>query len=247
MAKKRWIDTKFWTDTFVINELDPLEKLVYLYLITSPQSNICGIYELPIKVMAVETGIEKDNLSKVILPRLEKAGKIKYMNGWVAIRNFIKHQNQKSPKVLAGIENELENAPKNLVSWVKNKRVSEGIDTLSHLDSDLDIDLDSDSDTTAQSAGNTTNAFISLFKEINPSYEQLFKRPPQRAAADRLLKLHDFDWWQKFIPAYAAALEDRYCPRATTPIRLEEKLGDIEHYGRSKRAEKIKGGNNFVI
>ena len=102
-------------------------------------------------------------------------------------------------------------------------------------------------ETPAQSAGNTTNAFISLFKEINPSYEQLFKRPPQRAAADRLLKLHDFDWWQRFMPAYATALEDRYCPRATTPMKMEDKIGDIEHYGRSKKAEKISKGNNFII
>lgn len=106
--------------------------------------------------------------------------------------------------------------------------------------------IEKDSTDSAQGAGNTTNAFISLFKEINPSYGQLFKRPPQRAAADRLLKLHDFDWWQKFIPAYALALEDRYCPRATTPMKLEDKIGDIEHYGRSKKADKIKN-NDFII
>jgi hypothetical protein len=48
------------------------------------------------------------------------------------------------------------------------------------------------------------------------------------------------------MPAYQVALEDRYCPRATTPVQMEEKIGSIEHYGRSKKAEKIKGAN-FIL
>lgn len=96
---------------------------------------------------------------------------------------------------------------------------------------------------TAHGAGNTTNALISLFKGINPSYQLFFARPPQRAAADRLLKLHDFEWWQRFFEAYPKALEDRFCPRATSPIKLEEKIGDIEHYGRSQKQKEVKKTN----
>jgi hypothetical protein len=88
--------------------------------------------------------------------------------------------------------------------------------------------------------------FIELFSLINPSYKILYPRPPQRNAAARLLKLHDLEWWRRFMPAYQQALEDRYCPRATTPVQLEEKIGAIEHYGRSKKSEKLKG-NNFII
>ena len=95
----------------------------------------------------------------------------------------------------------------------------------------------------AHGAGNTTNALISLFKGINPSYQLFFARPPQRAAADRLLKLHDFEWWQRFFEAYPKALEDRFCPRATSPIKLEEKIGDIEHYGRSQKQKEVKKTN----
>jgi hypothetical protein len=104
-----------------------------------------------------------------------------------------------------------------------------------------------DNNTTEQSSGATTNAFISLFKEINPSYSILFRRQPQRDAADRLLKLHDFAWWQRFMEAYQLALDDRYCPRATTPSKLEEKLGDIESYGKRRKAEKTKIANDFII
>src|SRR3990167_10252555 len=119
MAKNRMINTKFWIDPFVLDYLDPLEKLVYIYLITNPYTNICGIYELPLKVMGVETGIETDNLKKVIIPRLEKYGKIKYKNGWVALKNFIKNQNEGSDDVKLGIKRELDKVPQELRGWVE--------------------------------------------------------------------------------------------------------------------------------
>lgn len=34
------------------------------------------------------------------------------------------------------------------------------------------------------------------------------------------------------MAAYSVKLEDRYCPKATTPIQLEEKLGSIMAYGK---------------
>src|SRR4051812_44187085 len=80
-----------------------------------------------------------------------------------------------------------------------------------------------------------TNAFIELFALINPSCQILYPRAPQRDATARLLKMHDLEWWKGFTPAYQMALEDGYCPRAITPVQMEEKIGAIEHYGRSKK------------
>jgi hypothetical protein len=98
------------------------------------------------------------------------------------------------------------------------------------------------------SEGRVVNELIDLFKELNPSYALFFKRPPQRDAAKRLLKLHNLPWWAKFIPAYRGQLEtDRYCPRAITPIQLEEKIGSIELYAKSKKAESLKARSNVII
>jgi len=108
------------------------------------------------------------------------------------------------------------------------------------------VHIDNSSKTSEQSSIDVPT-FIELFSLINPSYAILFARPPQRKASERLLILHDIDWWRKFMPAYQHALEDRYCPRATTPVQMEEKLGAIEHYGRSKKADKLKSLNNVVI
>jgi hypothetical protein len=90
MAKQRIINTRFWSDTYVVN-LDPLEKYLFLYFLTNEHTNICGIYELSTKTMANETGLEEKTVQKMI-KRLK--GKVYYVNGWVYIRNFSKHQRE---------------------------------------------------------------------------------------------------------------------------------------------------------
>ena len=109
MAKNRYINTVFWNDNYVV-DLDPSEKLIFIYLITNPHTNISGVYQLPLKTIAVDTGIEKD-MCKKILDRFIKDKKIIYSDGWIAIMNFLKHQNYNSPQVQIAIENELKNVP----------------------------------------------------------------------------------------------------------------------------------------
>lgn len=100
MAKNRFINTRFWSDNFVV-ELNPLDRYLFLYLLTNEHTNICGIYELPLKTMADETGIEKEMLLKM-LKRLKS--KIFYIDGWIYLKNFTKHQSP-SEKIIIGIEN----------------------------------------------------------------------------------------------------------------------------------------------
>ena len=119
MAKQRYINTKFWNDTYII-DLDPIEKLLFLYCITSPLTNIAGIYEVSIKRIAFDTGIDKDMVTK-IFQRFEKNNKIKYENGWIGIKNFIKHQKQsdnENDKINIGIKSELQKVPENIRKWV---------------------------------------------------------------------------------------------------------------------------------
>ncbi|RKH69918.1 DNA replication protein DnaD, partial [Corallococcus sp. AB032C] len=55
MAKFRQIHVDFWQDSFVI-ELTPEEKYFYLYLMTNSKTSQCGIYELPKKIIEMDTG-----------------------------------------------------------------------------------------------------------------------------------------------------------------------------------------------
>ena len=99
--KQRYINTRFWNDTYV-SVLDPIEKLLFIYLLTNEHTNISGVYELPFKIMAVETGID-ESMFKKILPRLKE--RIRYIDGMVIIKNHIKHQETGSPNVKTGIFN----------------------------------------------------------------------------------------------------------------------------------------------
>ena len=136
MAKQRLVNTKFWTDTYS-SKLDPIEKLMFLYFLTNPHTNISGIYELPLRNIAFDTGIDKDMVEK-ILERFAKDQKIHYIDGWVYIVNFVKNQNQGSSKVQTGINNELSKVPTQIVHKIKEIN---GTDTLSHLNPNSNLNL----------------------------------------------------------------------------------------------------------
>lgn len=90
MSKLRSVNTHFWNDNFVI-DLDPIEKLLFLYLLTNGNTNMLGIYELHIRKIAFDTGVDKDMVRK-IFDRFHEAGKASYIDGYVCLHNFTKHQ-----------------------------------------------------------------------------------------------------------------------------------------------------------
>lgn len=126
MAKQRYLNTKFWTDTYITG-LDPIEKLLFLYFITNHLTNISGVYEIQLKQVAFDTGIHIDMVEK-IMARFERDKKMVYRSGWVCAVNFVKHQNLNSDCVRAGIVRELKGAPPELVRYI------DGIGTILNLD-----------------------------------------------------------------------------------------------------------------
>lgn len=116
MAKQRFINTRFWSDSFIV-ALAPLERYLFLYFLTNEHTSICGIYELPIRTIAFETGVREKLVSKII-ERLN--GKIYYIDGWVFIRNFERHQFARgNSKVKIGIANEKKAIPKEIIARIE--------------------------------------------------------------------------------------------------------------------------------
>lgn len=91
MSKLRSLSTAFWSDPF-IEDLSPQEKLLFIYLITNEKTNMLGIYEASIKKISFETDIKKETVQKA-LKAFERLGKVKYINNYVVLVNFLKHQN----------------------------------------------------------------------------------------------------------------------------------------------------------
>ena len=77
MFKHRYINTHFWKDNYIIN-LDPTEKLIYLYLLTNPLTNIAGVYEINIKEISIDAFAQDNNDGILVIAFNEK--EIKYKN-----------------------------------------------------------------------------------------------------------------------------------------------------------------------
>lgn len=107
MALFRKIHVTFWSDPFT-DSLDHKSKLFYIYLMTNERTTQCGIYSISVKKIAFDLGFTVDEVVKMV-KEFEAADKIKYSQktNEVAIKNWVKHNSSKSPKVLACVEKEL--------------------------------------------------------------------------------------------------------------------------------------------
>lgn len=185
MAKTRYINTRFWNDGFISN-LMPYEKLLFLYFLTNEHTNICGVYELPLKIIVSETGIPKKKIEEV-MPSF--CGKIVYVEGWVGIKNFAKYQNSENKNVQAGIKDALKDIPKEIIKKINDLYIAnEGLcipyEDTSHLNlnSDLDSDLLNSSPQTAE------------LKKIPRHLRERFNTPSKIFSAEQLLAEEIVKW-----------------------------------------------------
>ena len=109
--KSRSIQTKFWYDTWV-EELNTTEKLLYLYLLTNPLTNLLGIYEISLKRMSNESGIPQATIRKG-LELFEKDSRVIYTESFVIIPKFLKNQNL-NPNMKLGAEHIFDALPKSI-------------------------------------------------------------------------------------------------------------------------------------
>lgn len=146
MTKKRYVSTCFWDDWYIV-QLDPIEKLLFLYFMTNPLTKICGIYEISVRRISFDTWIDKDMVIKII-NRFSKAKKIYYIDWWIYLKNFQKHQNLKNSKIQKWIETEMQLIPEEIKNkiWVIDESYMTYVWLSNNIDSDSDIDSDIDSD-----------------------------------------------------------------------------------------------------
>ena len=117
MGDRRSIRTKFWDDTF-IRKLTSAEKLTYLYLLTAPITNLCGVYEISIERISFDTG----QPTRTIRNHLERFGTIRkafYKDGFIIIPNFIKHQRY-NPNMKISMNREIEELPIKINEFLKS-------------------------------------------------------------------------------------------------------------------------------
>lgn len=116
ISKNRYIDTSFWDDEW-ITELDPSEKLLYIYLLTNPLTNISGIYKLTRRRICFDTGFNETTVN-YIFQKFESAKKVFRCGEYVILKSWCKHQTwEKSGNVRQGIMNCLEEVPTDVLVY----------------------------------------------------------------------------------------------------------------------------------
>ena len=180
MAKERYIDTKFWDDAYII-KLDPTEKLLFIYFLTNPLTNIAGVYEITPRRVAFDTGIDAEMIEN-ILKRFELDKKMFYRESWLIICNFPKYQ-----------------------QYEKNQKIKLGIDhILSHLPDSIRKDIDNLSipyvyltnyPNPNSNLNSNTNSNSNCPKEYTPDFETFWNEYPRKEG-----KRKAFESWLKVSP-----------------------------------------------
>lgn len=142
MALNRYFNTSFWKDNYIV-DLDPTEKLLFNYLFTNAKANIAGVYEIHVREIAFDTGIDKDMVPKLI-GRFSNDGKLFYVNGWIILVNALKHQ-KLNPNIVIGIRTQYEALPDDIKGrvldiWLK-KKYEDKLDWLSSESKDARVEV----------------------------------------------------------------------------------------------------------
>ncbi len=230
MSRQRMIDTKFWDDDYTSN-LDPIEKLLFLYFLTNTSTNISGIYEIPLKKVALETGIEKEMVVK-ILDRFTKDQKIFYLNGWICLKNFIKHQNQGSIKVQIGIQNEIDLIPKDIM----DKFIGYGYPIVFNLIK---------SNLTKHKYSVKGAEILKAFEEIDAKNKTYYGNKTQREACDFLIQEYGFDQVMSLIPKLKET-NQKSVWQITTPWEMKEKITKVFNDVKRKQSEVKNNGRGVA-
>ena len=168
MSDTRMIKTKFWDDDY-ISYLDPIEKLLFLYCLTNPLTNIAGIYEITTKRIAYDTGIDRDMVLK-IFQRFETDNRMIYRNGWLHIRNFIKNQSL-NDKVAKGIDLILKKIPQSV-----RDSLSIAYDSLSSATIYFNLNLNLNSNSNLNSKEKGLKDFCDFPEKVTSENAQLFEK-----------------------------------------------------------------------
>lgn len=151
MAIYRNVSLSFWEDNKIVDNFTYKDKYFLLYLLTNPHTNLIGCYEVSIRQMSNELGLDKSEVEE-LLTRMEQVHKvILYAEETkeILIKNWHKYNWTKSEKLLKKVESltqyiKSEKLRKELEKILERYRVSIGYPyprytSVSVSDSDLNI------------------------------------------------------------------------------------------------------------
>ena len=157
-AEYRSVHTEMWRADDWFQTLPTDARLLWIYLFTNPSASVAGIYKLPIRTMANETGLDLIRVTD-LLAEFREAKKAYYQDGVVWVRKMREYQlpGKTSPQLLAHLNKEIAKIPD---GYLKREYLiaygyridthTKPVDTVSiprATDTDTDTDTETETDT----------------------------------------------------------------------------------------------------
>jgi len=236
MSKQRVVKDSFWSDPYV-EDLDPSEKLLFLYLLTNPLCNVAGIFEIKNKRIAYETGFEKDMVDK-ILNRFKRDKKIIRHKDWIILINCAKNQST-NPNIKKGMQRIIDELPDEV-------KALKGFERLPHFTL-LNLTLPNSTlpngkteDVKKPLEEKNINLVSSIIKEmesVNPAVKKMYGNTTQRKACENLLENYSLEEIKEMISFLPQTNCTPYFPRITTPLQLFDKWTQLKSAMYAKKNE----------
>jgi uncharacterized protein (DUF1697 family) len=109
MANFRQIHVSIWKDGWFL-DLEPDEKLLFIYLFSNESTSLSGMYRLSKKIIAFETCIDKKRIDE-ILAKFETDNKVHYEGDVVWVVNMRRFHETKSDRVKKRIQKDIDLIP----------------------------------------------------------------------------------------------------------------------------------------
>jgi len=165
--------------------LNSKEKLVFIYLITNSNVNICGIYELPDRYIKFDLDLNQSELD-IIKQKFMENNKIMFINGWIKIINYETYNKFTGEKNEVAKEKELSLIPKNIIEYRWGiDRVSSNLDTLNNQNQNINQNINQNQSEIAKISFDYTKG---VFEGITDEYKSELKKQYPNCNIDEKLK-----------------------------------------------------------
>lgn len=107
---KRMIDTDMWLDSQIVDDFTKNDIYLWLYILTSPRTTLCGVLKNSKTMMSLESKMERMELEESLLNLEYKHRLIKcnQENDEILILNWYKHNWTKSEKLMEALKKQVD-------------------------------------------------------------------------------------------------------------------------------------------
>ena len=175
---KRLIDTELWNNEDIIEYFTAEDKYFWLYLLTNPHNNICGVMKASPVLIARDMGYSKECVQNLMyrFENVHKAIFVDHETHELLILNWGKFNWNKSPDILRTVEKNLASINSEMIKTILDRKIAKiwefehPVNTLS---------------TPCQQGTITNTNTITIYKE---EFEDIWSIYPNKKGKDKALK-----------------------------------------------------------